>query len=286
MILPDSPAKLASVLASTYLLREEAAVVVWLALKLGKPLLLEGPPGVGKTDLARALSERLGRELLRIQCYEGLDEARALYEWNHGKQLLASAQASNRTSGPQEIDLYTRDYLIPRPLLRALESTQGSVLLIDEVDRADPEFEAFLLEYLAESQVSIPELGTLRAQVAPITLLTTNGSREMTDALRRRCLHLFLDYPSPSDEQKILELRVPGISHVLADQLARFVAEVRKLDLRKKPSIAETIDFALALITMGKSALDRSAADAAIATLVKHRDDREGVEKALATLPA
>lgn len=278
-----TPDELRGLLARTYLADERVALVCFLAIRLGKPILVEGPPGVGKTDLARALAEALKRPYLRLQCYEGLDEARALYEWNHAKQLLAVTLRKNDTTAQAAAletglgELYTRDYLLARPLLQALDSDPAAVLLIDEVDRADPEFEAFLLEFLAESQVTIPELGTIKSKTPPLTLLTTNGTRDMTDALRRRCLHLFLDYPSPVQEQKIIELRVPGISHLLTDQVSRFMLRLRKEELQKVPSISESIDFARALMLLMKSALDPEIVRDLLPTLLKHEEDRERV---------
>jgi MoxR-like ATPase len=283
-----------------YLADERLSLVCWLALTLERPLLVEGPAGVGKTDLARALADALSRELVRLQCYEGLDEAKALYEWDYAKQMLytqllrdaVAAQTHGASSLVEAADrlaqadaaFFSRRFLVERPLLRALTSTLPVVMLIDEVDRSDPEFEAFLLEVLAEGQVTIPELGTVRAKAPPLFVLTSNGTREMTDALRRRCLHAFVDYPPPSREQAIIELRVPGIANALAEQLAAFAERTRSLDLRKAPSIAETIDWARALVLLGASALDAELARATLGALVKHDDDRQKVETKLATL--
>jgi MoxR-like ATPase len=283
-----------------YLADDRLALVSWLALELDRPLLVEGPAGVGKTDLARALAEGLSRDLVRLQCYEGLDEAKALYEWDYAKQMLytqllreaVSTQTAGAKSLAEAADLvagadaafFSRRFLVERPLLRALTSDKPVVMLIDEVDRSDPEFEAFLLEVLAEGQVTIPELGTVRAKTAPLFVLTSNGTREMTDALRRRCLHAFVDYPPPSREQAIIELRVPGVAKELAAQLAAFAQKVRAMDLRKAPSIAETLDWARALLVLGASALDKELARSTLDVILKHEDDREKVEAKLATL--
>src|SRR5262245_47899275 len=259
-------------LLSLYVADHAIALPVWLALRLERPLLVEGPAGVGKTDLARALSEALARPLVRLQCYEGLDEAKALYEWDYAKQmlytqLLRDAIAKDVARAPSvrdaaaivaksEASFYAEQFLIARPLLAALRSQQPVVLLIDEVDRADPEFEAFLLEVLSELQITIPEIGTVRAQHPPLVLLTTNATREMTEALRRRCLHAFLDYPTPARELAIVRSALPKIDARLAERLVTFVQSLRTLELRKPPAISETIDWARALLLLGKSALD------------------------------
>jgi len=297
LALPDSPEALAKKLAKTYIVDERTALVAYLALLLDKPLLCEGPAGVGKTELARALALALDRPLLRLQCYEGLDEGKALYEWDYGKQLLYTqllrdsvaekvrgatdmAEALARLSGEESV-FYSERFLVARPLLAAMTSDVPVVLLVDEVDRADPEFEALLLEVLAENQVTVPELGTFRAKHRPLVLLTTNGARDMSDALRRRCIHAFLDYPSPAREVAILELRVPGLGDALAKALVRFVATLRTLELRKVPSISETIDWARALVLLGKSALDRTVVDETLGLLLKYEEDRDKVSDGL-----
>src|SRR5579883_1874528 len=296
--MPASANELTVALARAgYLADERLALVCWLALTLERPLLVEGPAGVGKTDLARALAEALSRELVRLQCYEGLDEAKALYEWDYAKQMLytqllrdaVAAQIAGASSLADAADrvaaaFFSRRFLVERPLLRALTSDRPVVMLIDEVDRADPEFEALLLEVLAERQVTIPELGTVRASGSPLFVLTSNAARELTDALRRRCLHAFVDYPPPSREQAIIELRAPGVAASLAAQLAAFAARVRALDLRKLPSISETIEWARALVLLGASALDAESARATLGVLLKHEEDRANVEPKLATL--
>jgi MoxR-like ATPase len=283
-----------------YLADERLSLVCWLGLALERPLLVEGPAGVGKTDLARALAEATSRELVRLQCYEGLDEAKALYEWDYAKQMLYTqllrdavaaqtvgtaslTEAADRVAGA-DAAFFSRRFLIERPLLRALTSERPVVMLIDEIDRSDPEFEAFLLEVLSERQVTIPELGTVRAKSAPLFVLTSNGTREMTDALRRRCLHAFVDYPPPSREQAIIAMRVPGIAEKLAAELTAFAQKVRSLDLRKPPSIAETIDWARALVLLGASAIDAELARSTLGVLVKYDDDRRKIEAKLATL--
>ena len=295
MSLPSSPAELERALArASYLADPRTALALFLALKLQRPLMLEGPAGVGKTDLARAAAEALGRPLIRLQCYEGLDEAKALYEWDYAKQMLYTqllrdaiaeevrgaktlAEAAERLS-KSEAAFFSERFLLPRPLLAALMSDVPAVLLIDEVDRADPELEAFLLEVLGELQVTLPELGTIRAKHEPLVILTTNATREMTDALKRRCLFAFLDYPSPSRERAILEMRVPGIEKRLVEQLVAFVTRLRSMDLHKLPSITETVDWARALLLLGARSLDPDLVRDTLGVLLKHREDRERVE--------
>ena len=281
--------------SASYLADPATALSLWLALQMHRPLLVEGPAGVGKTDLARAAAEALGRPLIRLQCYEGLDEAKALYEWDYGKQmlytqLLRDAVGREVASAPtiaeaaavvarSEASFFNEHFLIRRPLLQALRSETPAVLLIDEVDRADPEFEAFLLEVLSELQITIPEIGTVRADpdAPPLVLLTTNGTREMTEALRRRCLHAFLDYPPPSREIAILAVAVPGIAADLAARLVAFVDGLRALDLRKVPAISETIDWARGVLLLGASGLDKDLVEATLGLLLKHQADKADV---------
>ncbi len=257
-----------------YLADEAAALVSFLAGRLGKPVLVEGPAGVGKTELAKALSRATGRELIRLQCYEGLDEAKALYEWNYRKQLLR-IQTEATDTGWQQVkdDIFGEEFLLSRPLLTAIESDDPAVLLIDEIDKTDQEFEAMLLEVLSDFQVSIPELGTVKAQSQPLVLLTSNNSRELTEALKRRCLYLWLDYPDTERELEIVQLHTPELGEDVARKLVEIVHMVRALDLKKPPSIAESIDWARALLLLGAEDVDNSVLEKTMSIIVKHRTD-------------
>ncbi|MGB6554760.1 MAG: MoxR family ATPase [Candidatus Binataceae bacterium] len=271
-----------------YITNQRVETAVFLALALEKPLLIEGPAGAGKTEVAKVLAAMLPAELVRLQCYEGLDEARALYEWNYQKQLLRLQ--ADEANGARWEDLsehiFSREYLLERPLLKAITSPRRVVLLIDEIDKADEEFEAFLLELLSDFQVSIPALGTLRAHELPVVVLTSNRARELSEALRRRCLHLFIDFPGIEQERKIIALKVPGLDERLAAEAARFVGAVRKLGLRKPPSIAETLDWCRALVRLGIAELDSESIRTALGVLLKHEDDRAKVESKAPALAA
>jgi len=261
-----------------YLPGASTALVAYLATKLGKPVLVEGPAGVGKTELAKALSRYLGRTLVRLQCYEGLDEAKALYEWNYRKQLLRIQTESDGT-GWQEVqeDIFGEEFLLPRPLMTAIASAEPVVLLIDEIDKTDQEFEAMLLELLSDFQISIPELGRIEAKTQPVVLLTSNNSRELTEALKRRCLYLWLDYPELEHELQIVRLHSPELDQSIARKLVEIVHQVRELDLKKPPSIAESIDWARALILLGADDIDADTFMHTMSVIVKHRTDLETV---------
>jgi MoxR-like ATPase len=257
-----------------YLADERTALVSFLAGQLGKPVLVEGPAGVGKTELAKALARATGRELIRLQCYEGLDEAKALYEWNYRKQLLR-IQTEATDAGWQEVkdDIFGEEFLLARPLLNGIAAEEPVVLLIDEIDKTDQEFEAMLLEVLSDFQISIPELGVVEAKTHPLVLLTSNNSRELTEALKRRCLYLWLDYPDVDRELEIVRLHAPDIDERMARRLVEVVHMVRSLDLKKPPSIAESIDWARALLLLGAEDIDQAVLERTMSIIVKHRTD-------------
>ena len=273
-----------------YLADEPAALVSFLAQRLGKPVLVEGPAGVGKTELAKAISRATGRDLIRLQCYEGLDENKALYEWNYRKQLLriqAEATSGRDAPGREAEDaarggsswdearsgIFGEEFLLTRPLLAAIDSTEPVVLLIDEIDKTDQEFEAMLLEVLSDFQISIPELGVIEARTRPVVVLTSNNSRELTEALKRRCLYLWLDYPSVEREMEIVRLHAPDVDEKLAQRIVEVIHLVREVDLKKPPSIAETIDWARALLLLGAEDVDAELFEQTMSIIVKHRTD-------------
>ena len=272
-----------------YIADEDVATVVYLSHELGKPILVEGPAGVGKTELAKAISIATGSKLIRLQCYEGLDETKALYEWEYAKQLLYTqllrdklqavlsdtrslSDAADRLAEEEDV-FFSQRFLLPRPLLQAIQAPDTIILLIDEIDRADAEFEAFLLEVLSDFQISIPELGTITAIQQPFVVLTSNNTRELSEALKRRCLYQYLDYPTIERETAIIRLRVPDLRPELAQQTVELVHSLRNLDLRKSPSISETIDWANTLVTLNSQALDRKTIAETMGVLLKHEND-------------
>lgn len=278
-----------------YIANDEIATTVYLTQQLGKPLLTEGPAGVGKTELAKAIAGATGRELIRLQCYEGLDETKALYEWEYAKQLLYTqllrdklqdtltgtvnlASAADRLAQEEDV-FFSMRFLLQRPLLKAILSEKPTVLLIDEIDRADAEFEAFLLEVLSDFQVTVPELGTLVAKHRPIVLLTSNNTRELSEALKRRCLYLFIGYPTVEQELAVVKLKVPELNSKLARQAVELVQRLRSLDLRKSPSISETLDWAKALVTLNAKGLDKDTLDTTLNVLLKHESDLNKVKR-------
>ncbi|WP_433243285.1 AAA family ATPase [Streptosporangium sp. CA-135522] len=268
--------------AVDYLADDSIATSVFLAGALGKPLLAEGPAGVGKTQLAKAVAAATGASLVRLQCYEGLDEARALYEWNYKKQLLRIQAGNGQDWDATHDDIFTEEFLLERPLLRAIRSETPTVLLIDETDKADVEVEGLLLEILSDYQVTIPELGTITAVRRPYVVLTSNATRELSEALKRRCLYLHLEYPTPERERDIVLAQVPAIEASLAEQLARTVATMRTLELKKAPSIAETVDWANTLLALGRTELDEATVGATLGVVLKHASDQTRARKELA----
>jgi MoxR-like ATPase len=280
-LLPDVEAVAARLDAADYLADEGLATAIFLSLRLPQPLLLEGEAGVGKTEAARALAAALEVPLIRLQCYEGMDSAEALYEWNYPRQLLRIRLAEAAGADVAEEDLFSREYLVSRPVLQALEhpGPLPAVLLVDELDRADPDFEAFLLEVLADAAVTIPELGTVRAQVPPAVVLTSNRTRDLHDALKRRCLYHWIDYPSARREAEIVRRRVPGTAQALALEVAGALARLRASDVQKPPGIAEAIDWVAALEELGLGSLDAAGAERTLGSVLKDRDDQELVRE-------
>ena len=283
--------------AQQYIATDEIATVIFLADKLEKPVLVEGPAGVGKTELGKAWSAAVQRELIRMQCYEGLDETKALYEWEYAKQMLYTqllrdklqdmlrdtktlTQAADKLAAEEDV-FFSNRFLLPRPLLRAIVAEKPSLLLIDEIDRADAEFEAFLLEVLSDFQVSVPELGTLKAKNMPLVILTSNNTRELSEALKRRCLYLFIDYPTTEAELRIVKLKVPDLAPQMAKQAVDLVQRLRKLDLKKHPSVSETIDWARALVMLNAKNIDEKTMENTLTVLLKHEHDVQRAQRIL-----
>jgi len=283
-----------------YVTTSNVATVVYLATKLSKPVLIEGPAGVGKTELAKVVSKALKLEMIRLQCYEGLDEAKALYEWEYSKQLLYTQmlrdkisqvlegantlkEAANRIAREDDI-FFSERFIVPRPLMRAITSEQPVLLLIDEVDKSDPEFEAFLLEVLSDYTVSVPEVGTIEARNTPVVFLTSNNAREMTDALKRRCLHLYIDFPDAETEVAILQKKVPGIEERLVTEIVELVQRVRELDLKKTPSISESLDWARALMVLNADSLEKELIEDTMNVILKHQGDIQKAQSELSKL--
>ncbi|MDI9547729.1 MAG: MoxR family ATPase [Chloroflexota bacterium] len=294
----SSPAQVKSALGDQqYIAGDEIATTVYLSQQLGKPLLTEGPAGVGKTELAKAIAAATGRRLIRLQCYEGLDETKALYEWEYAKQMLYTqllrdklqetladssslAEAADRLADEEDV-FFSMRFLLQRPLLQAILSEHPTVLLIDEIDRADAEFEAFLLEVLSDFQVSVPELGTLAAVHRPLVLLTSNNTRELSEALKRRCLYLFIGYPNVDQELAVVRLKVPELNPKLARQAVELVQKLREMDLRKSPSISETLDWAKSLVALNAKQLDAVTLENTMSVLLKHESDLHKVQRRL-----
>ncbi len=283
-----------------YICDKQIATVVFLAQQLDKPVLVEGPAGVGKTELAKVVSRALGRQMIRLQCYEGLDEAKALYEWEYSKQLLYTQILKDKVSetiadstslsdaaervGREDSVFFSNRFIVPRPLMQAISSAEPTLLLIDEVDKSDPEFEAFLLEVLSDFQVTIPEIGTIEAKTRPLVFLTSNDAREMSDALKRRCLHLWIDYPSEELEVQILDRKVPNIDKRLAEEVVQLMNRIRDLDLKKTPSISETLDWARALLALNADELEDQIVSDTLNVILKYEGDVEKAQNELAKL--
>jgi len=283
-----------------YICDKQIATVVFLAQQLDKPVLIEGPAGVGKTELAKAVSQALGREMIRLQCYEGLDEAKALYEWEYSKQLLYTQILKEKVAetiagstslkdaadrvGAEDSVFFSDRFIVPRPLMQAISSPKPALLLIDEVDKSDPEFEAFLLEILSDFQVTIPEIGTIKATTQPLVFLTSNDAREMSDALKRRCLHLWIDYPSEELEVEILNRKVPNIDKRLAEEVVQMMNRIRELDLKKTPSISETLDWARALLALNADDLEDQIVSDTLNVILKYEGDVQKAQNELSKL--